>query len=114
MLKGALSKLLRRDGATARASASGMTQPQPRVPFPDAGSGARIVLYVEDWCSDSRKAERLCLERGWPAHREDLAGRHEEKVTLFHRHTRRQLPLVFVDGAFLGGLKELEALDALP
>ena len=114
MLKDMLSKLLRRGDTTARAPTSGKTQPQPRVPFPDGGAGARVVLYVEDWCSDSRKAERLCVARGWPAHREDLAGRHGEKVALFRKHGVRALPLVFVDGAFVGGLKELEALDALP
>jgi len=90
-----------------------MTRPQPRQPFPDAGAEARVILYVEDWCSESRKAERLCIARGWPAHREDLAGRHAEKIELFRTHQRRTLPLVFVDGRFVGGFAELAALEKL-
>lgn len=114
MLKEKLSALLRGNKTTARAPTSGMTLPRAREPFPDAGPGARVVLWVESWCSDSRKAERLCLQRGWPTHREDLAGRHAEKVALLATNGRRQLPLVFVDGVFLGGLAELARLEALP
>lgn len=114
MLKAALSKLFHRDAPATRTPSAGMTRPQPRAPFPDAGEQARVVLWVEDWCSESRKAERLCVERGWPTHREDLAGRHAEKVALFQAHGRRTLPLVFIDGAFVGGFAELAARTELP
>ena len=114
MLKEKLSQLLRGNKATARAPTSGMTRPAPPPPFPDAGDSARVVLWVESWCSDSRKAERLCLERGWPAHREDLAGRHPVKAAMLKEHGRRLLPLVFVDGVYLGGLAELARLASLP
>lgn len=115
MLRKTLSALLsKKDAApTARASA-GFVAPQPREPFPDAGPGARVTLYVEGWCSDSRKAERLCVERGWPTHREDLGGRHDEKIALMRANQWRTLPMVFVDGRFVGGLKELQKLEALP
>lgn len=113
MIKETLARLLRRDASTARSATSAKTRPQPRHPFPDAGPGARVVLYIEEWCSDSRKAERLVVERAWPTHREDMQNRHEEKVALFEAHGRRALPLVFVDGRFLGGLRELEALPSL-
>lgn len=113
MLKSLLSPLKKADAPVARA-ASGFVPPEPPPPFPDAGAGARVTLWVESWCSDSRKAKRLCVERGWPTHVEDLGGRHLEKVALFRAHGRRQLPLVFVDGVFVGGWKELEALTALP
>lgn len=114
MLKDKLTQLLRGNKPTARAPSAGMTAPKPRPPFPDAGSAARVVLWVENWCSYSRKAEATCVERGWPAHREDLAGRHAEKLALFDAYGRRQLPLVFVDGVFIGGHAELAALTSLP
>lgn len=114
MLKDRLTALLRGNKATARAPTSGMTRPEPRAPFPDAGPGARVTLWVESWCSDSRKAERYCLEQGWPTHREDLAGRHAERAELLKTHGRRLLPLVYVDGVYLGGLAELQKLTSLP
>lgn len=113
MLKSLLAPLKKSDAPVARA-ASGFVPPEAPPPVPDAGAGARVTLWVEAWCSDSRKAKRLCVERGWPTHIEDLGTRHAEKLALFRTHGRRQLPLVFVDGAFLGGWKELAALEALP
>lgn len=105
--------LFKKSGPTAR-TASAFEPPPPLPPFPDAGADARVVIWYEQWCSDSKKASRLLEERGWPTHREDLAGRHAEKVALFGAHGRRQLPLIFVDGTFIGGLKELQAMESLP
>lgn len=115
-LRQAVKSLLGRQAPPTEAAPapSGYSTPEPRPPFPDAGPSARVVLYVESWCSDSRKAERLCIERGWPTHREDLQGRHAEKSALFGTHHWRTLPMVVVDGRFIGGLKELKALDRLP
>lgn len=114
-LRQAVHSLLGRPAPVATTPApTGYSPPEPRAPFPDAGSAARVVLYVESWCSDSRKAERLCIDRGWATHREDLQGRHAEKLELFVTHHWRTLPVVFIDGRFIGGLKELKALTTLP
>lgn len=113
-LKKAMGVLFQNKGGATARTASAFETPPPLPPFPDAGADARVVLWYEQWCSDSMKATRLLLERGWPTHREDLRGRHEEKLALFRAHGRRQLPLVFIDGAFVGGLQELAALPALP
>lgn len=113
-LKKAVGVLFKKkQGATARA-ASAFEPPPPLPPFPDAGADARVVIWYEPWCSESKKASRLVQERGWPTHREDLRGRHAEKLALFAKHGRRQLPLVFVDGRFIGGFRELEAMTELP
>lgn len=114
MLRKALSSLFQKEAQPATRASSGMVAPEPRPPFPDAGSAARVTLYVEGWCSDSRKAERLCVERGWPTHREALDGRHADKVALFKANGWRTLPMVFVDGRFLGGLAALQKLEKLP
>lgn len=106
--------LLKKDATPVAKAATGFVPPAPLPPFPDAGKDARVVLYVEGWCSDSKKAERRCIERGWPTRREDLGPRHDEKIALFKAHGVRTLPLVFVDGTFIGGWKELQKLEALP
>lgn len=110
-----IRKLFGKEGHDpADAPSPAIAPPQPRPPFPDAGPAARVVLYVEDWCSESRKAERLCIARGWPTRREDLKGRHDEKRRLLQQHGRRALPLIFIDGTFIGGYKELAARTELP
>ena len=90
MLRKALSSLFQKEAQPATRASSGMVAPEPRAPFPDAGPAARVTLYVEGWCSDSRKAERLCVERGWPTHREALDGRHADKVALQPYQVRAQ------------------------
>ena len=109
-----LSRLFRKPTAAAETLPPSIAPPQPPAPFPDAGAAARVVLYVEGWCSDCKKAERLVTERGWPTHREDMKGRYAEKLERLAAAGTRSLPVVFLDGKPLGGLKALASLEALP
>ncbi len=109
-----LNRLRNKGGGATRAPAAVTAPPEPRPVYVDAGKNARITLYFAWWDSDSRYVLREVARRGWPTHYVDLGEDSVARVALLSAHQRRQLPVVLLDGALLGGRKEIDALTRLP
>ena len=73
-------------------------------------SATRVIIYGTRICGYCTAAKRLCDQQGVP-YEEVLLDRDPQRRMELARSTgSRTVPMIFVDGAFIGGYTELRAL----
>jgi glutaredoxin 3 len=74
-------------------------------------STSRVVVYSTTYCGYCRRAEELLRRTGIAFETIDVTGDADARAELVERAGGRQtVPVIFVDGAPIGGYQELAAL----
>jgi glutaredoxin 3 len=71
----------------------------------------RFRLYTTVSCPYCLRAKALLERRGWAYEEIDLTTDPGARAALVARTGMRTVPQIFLDGAFLGGYDDLQALD---
>jgi glutaredoxin 3 len=71
----------------------------------------RVVVYTTPWCGHCLFAKELLRRRRIAFDEIDLARDRGARAKLVAETGQRTVPLVFIDGRFVGGRRELYALD---
>ena len=69
------------------------------------------VLYTWSYCPFCVRAKRLLDERGVPYTEHVMDAEPEELDRVKQEYGHPTVPIVLIDGQFVGGCSELEALD---
>ena len=82
-------------------------QPMIRIRFldPDSKPPPDVLLFTKSSCSFCKRAKQLLDEKGWPYEEVAASPRSLRAVS-----GKSSTPQVFVDGRYIGGCDELEAL----
>ena len=75
-----------------------------------ADSTYRVQIYGTRLCGFCSAAKRLCEQRGLPYEEILLDMDPERRMALVEETGWRTVPMIFVDGAFIGGFQELRGL----
>lgn len=71
-----------------------------------------VTIYSSEYCAYCRRAKRLLEDKGVD-YEEVLIDRDDRKrAELAERHGWKTVPLIFVNGRFVGGYDELADLDS--
>ena len=70
----------------------------------------RIQIYGTRLCGFCTAAKRLCEQQGVPYEEILLDRDPERRMALVEETGWRTVPMIFVDGSFIGGFQELRAL----
>lgn len=71
-----------------------------------------VTIYSSEYCTYCRRAKRLCEDKGID-YEEILIDRDDRKRTeLAERHGWKTVPLIFINGDFIGGYDQLADLNA--
>jgi glutaredoxin 3 len=72
---------------------------------------ARVVLYTTPWCGHCYFAKQLLQRRGIPFEEVDVEADPKTRARLVAETGHRTVPLIYIDGHFVGGRRELFSLD---
>jgi glutaredoxin 3 len=72
---------------------------------------SRVLLYTTPWCGHCLLAKKLLEERAIPFDEIDVANDPQRRAKLIAETGHRTVPVIFIDGRFIGGRQELYALD---
>lgn len=67
----------------------------------------QVTLYVTKSCGYCHAAETLLLKKGISYVKHDISLDHEKRAQLIEQTNHRTVPLIFIDGVFIGGYQEL-------
>ncbi len=70
----------------------------------------RVQIYSTRLCGFCAAAKRLCEQRGVPYEEIMLDQDPEKRMALVEETGWRTVPMIFVDGEFIGGFQELRGL----
>jgi glutaredoxin 3 len=75
--------------------------------------GARVKIFSTTYCGWCTRAQELLSRNGIPFETIDVTGNAEARRALRDQaNGRRTVPVIFIDGAYLGGYQELAHLLA--
>lgn len=69
------------------------------------------TVYSKDFCPYCVAAKELLKEKGIEFKVIDAIENFEERDALAEKHNHRTVPMIFLDGEFVGGFSELQKLD---
>lgn len=71
----------------------------------------KVTLYTSSWCPFCIRARQLLDDRGVPYEEHVLDGDPALETEVKQKYDHWTVPIVLVDGQFIGGSDELAALD---
>lgn len=72
----------------------------------------KATIYLSSWCPFCIRAKQILDARGIPYDEHVLDGKPEEEREVKTRYGHGTVPIILLDGKFIGGCDELMALDA--
>jgi len=72
----------------------------------------KIVIYTTVYCSFCDSAKRFLEQKGLKYESVDIGSNHELRMKLSQENSWRTVPMIFIDGEFIGGFTELVAYDS--
>ncbi len=70
-----------------------------------------VELYTKSHCPYCVAAKELLAEKGYAYTEIDALENMEKRNDLAAKHNHHTVPMIFIDGAFVGGFSELQTMD---
>ena len=71
----------------------------------------KATIYLTTWCPFCVRAKQLLEARGIPFEEHVLDDDRERELAVKQRYGHSTVPIILLDGEFIGGCDELMALD---
>ena len=72
----------------------------------------KVQIYTTRYCSFCESAKRFFEQKKWDYEEIDLTNNHDLRDELSQKHVWRTVPMIFIDGEFVGGFTELVARES--
>ena len=72
----------------------------------------KVQIYTTRYCSFCVSAKRFFEQKNWDYEEIDLTNNHELRDELSQKYSWRTVPMIFIDGEFIGGFTELVARES--
>lgn len=72
---------------------------------------AKVTIYSADWCPYCVRAKRLLESKGVAFEEINVDREPGKREELARQTGHKTIPMIFIDGKFIGGYSDLSALD---
>lgn len=72
---------------------------------------AKVVMYSRDPCPYCVNAKRLLANKGINVEEIDLTNNPNEMMRIKEKYNWRTVPMILINGQFIGGYDDMKALD---